>query len=72
MRVIEEWIKKIRDSVAYWMGTPKRVKFFEMVAHQLQVKCEKQLVFDCVTRWNSIYVMLDVGVKYKIVFSRLQ
>ncbi|KAH9754467.1 BED-type domain-containing protein [Citrus sinensis] len=72
MKVIEEWIKKIRDSVAYWTGTPKRVETFEMAARQLQVKCEKKLVLDCVTRWNSTYVMLDVAVKYKIVFSRLQ
>lgn len=72
MKVIDEWIKKIRDSVAYWMGTPKRVETFKMTARQLQVKCEKTLVFDCITRWNSTYVMLDVAVKYKIVFSRLQ
>ena len=72
MKMIEEWIKKIRDSVAYWTGTPKRVETFEMVARQLQVKCEKILVLDCVIRWNSTYVMLDVAVKYKTVFSRLQ
>lgn len=35
MKVIEEWIKKIRHSVAYWVGTPKRVETFEMEAHQL-------------------------------------
>ena len=35
MKVIEEWIKKSRDNVAYWMGTPKRVETFEMVACQL-------------------------------------
>ena len=27
IKVIEEWIKKIRESVAYWMGTPKNRKF---------------------------------------------
>ena len=56
--------------MAYWTGTPKRVETFEMAVRQLQVKCEKKLVLDCVTRWNSTYVMLDVPVKYKIVFSR--
>ncbi|KAH9752810.1 BED-type domain-containing protein [Citrus sinensis] len=43
MKVNEEWIKKIRDSVAYWTGTPKRVETFKMAARQLQVKCEKKL-----------------------------
>ncbi|KAH9698718.1 BED-type domain-containing protein [Citrus sinensis] len=72
MKVIEEWIKKIRDSVVYWTGTPKRVETFEMAARQLQVKCEKKLILDCVTRWNSAYIMLDVAVKYNTVFFRLQ
>lgn len=31
-KVIKEWIKKMRDSVAYWTGTPKRVETFEMAA----------------------------------------
>ena len=49
IKVIEEWIKKIRESVAYWMGTPK-IENFEMAIHQLQVKCEKKLLLHCVTR----------------------
>ena len=56
--------------MAYWTDTPKRVETFEMTARQLQVKCDKRLVLDCVTRWNFTYVMLDVAMKYKNVFSR--
>ena len=59
MKVIEEWIKKIKDSVAYWISTPNKVKTFEMAACQLQVKCEKKIVLDCVTRWNFTYVCLS-------------
>lgn len=72
MKVIKEWFKKIRDSVAYWTGTLKRIKTFEMIVRQLQVKCEKKLALDCVTIWNSTYDMLDVAMKYKNAFSRLQ
>ncbi|KAH9733996.1 BED-type domain-containing protein [Citrus sinensis] len=38
-KVIKEWIKKMRDSVAYWTGTPKRVETFEMAARLQQ--CDK-------------------------------
>ena len=65
IKMIKEWIKRIRDSVAYWMGTSKRVETFEMATRQLQVKCEKKLAFDCVAGWNSTYLMLDVAMKYK-------
>ena len=50
MKVIKESFKKIRDSVTYWMGAPKGVETFEMTARQLQVKCDKKLVRDCVTK----------------------
>ena len=43
MKVIEEWIKKIRDNGSCWTGTPKRVENFEMAARQLQVKCEENV-----------------------------
>lgn len=72
LKVIEGGIGKIRESVSYWSSSPKRLKTFEMTAHQLQIVCERKLVLDCPTRWNSTFDMLDVAVMYKNVFSRLQ
>ena len=40
---IKEWIKNIRDSVPYRIGTPKRVETFDMATHRLHVKCEKKV-----------------------------
>ena len=65
IKMIKEWIKRIRDSVAYWMSTSKWVETFEMATRQLQVKCVKKLAFDCVAGWNSTHVILDVAMKYK-------
>ena len=51
--VIEIGIERIRDSVAFWTATPKRMEKFEEAAAQLNLGHEKRLVLDCKTRWNS-------------------
>ena len=64
-------IEKVRASVAFWSGSPKREEKFEETAKQLKVSCTKKLCLDSKTRWNSTYLMLRVALQYKIVFSRL-
>ena len=70
LSVIGDSIDKIRDSVAYWSGTPKRYEKFEENARHLGVACTKKLSLDCVTRWNSTYLMIKTTLLYKIVFER--
>ncbi|KAK3205777.1 hypothetical protein Dsin_019823 [Dipteronia sinensis] len=71
LAVIGDGIEKIRDSVAYWVATPKRKERFVEAARQLNIECKQMLVLDCKTSWNSTYLMLTVASKYKTVFSRL-
>ncbi|KAH7858429.1 hypothetical protein Vadar_023784 [Vaccinium darrowii] len=72
LEVIKGGIDKIRKSVAYWTATPKREEKFEENAKQLCISCGKKLSFDCVTRWNSTYLMLATTIEYRDVFSRLK
>ena len=71
MSLIGDGIERIRDSVIYCIGSPKRRQKFEENAHQLRVQCTKELVLDCKTRWNSTYLILSTVLIYKNVFSRL-
>nr|KYP56873.1 Putative AC transposase [Cajanus cajan] len=70
--VVKEGVEKIRESVAYWTATPKRVEKFEETAKQLRIPFNKKLTLDCPTRWNSTFKMLDIALCYKDVFFRLK
>lgn len=72
LSVIGDGIDRIRDSVRYWIGTPKRMENFEEAARHLEIPSSKKLALDCKTRWNSTYLMIEVAVIYKDVFKRLK
>jgi len=72
LAVLKEGVEKIRESVAYWTATPKRMEKFEETARQLRISFTKKLSLDCPTRWNSTYKMLDIAICYKDVFFRLK
>lgn len=65
-------VEKVRDSVSYWSGTPKRWEKFEETARQLRIPIGKKLMLDCKTRWNSTFLMLQTALDYKNVFFRLK
>ncbi|CAN1149655.1 Putative AC transposase [Linum perenne] len=70
--VVKYGIDKIRESVTYWMATPKRLEFFQETAKQLKLRHDNKLVLDCPTRWNSTYAMLSSANPYRDVFNRLK
>ncbi|KAJ9541894.1 hypothetical protein OSB04_028400 [Centaurea solstitialis] len=72
LSIIGDGIERVRDSVAFWTATPKRVEKFEEAARHLAIECSKKLALDCKTRWNSTYLMLSVALVYKNVFKRLK
>ena len=69
LEVIKNSIAKIRESVAFWTATPKRVEKFEEIAKHVKVKTEHKLGLDCKTRWNSTYKMLSIALPYKAVLT---
>ena len=62
---------KKSESNAFWVATPKRLEKFVETARQLNICCDKKLVLDCKTRWNSTFLMLSTTIDYKDVFPFL-
>ena len=71
MSIIHDSIEKIRDSVSFWVGTPKREEKIIEACEQLEIPYSKKLRMDCRTRWNSTYLMLVSALPYLEVFKRL-
>ncbi|KAH1208655.1 hypothetical protein GmHk_15G043405 [Glycine max] len=50
MSIIHDSIEKIRDSVSFWVGKPKREEKFIEACEQLEIPYSKKLRMDCRTR----------------------
>ena len=50
LAVIEFGVERIRDSVAFWTATSKRIEKFEEAARHLKLGYDKRLILDCKTR----------------------
>lgn len=48
--VLKDAIENIRDSVAYWTATPKRIEKFEEVAKFVKADIKTKIHLDCRTR----------------------
>jgi hypothetical protein len=70
MSIMESDLQRVRESVGFWSGTPKRHACFEKLVSQVNIKYEKKIALNCKTRWNSTYLMLSIALEYKLVFDR--
>ncbi|KAF7133416.1 hypothetical protein RHSIM_Rhsim09G0092700 [Rhododendron simsii] len=72
LKVIEEAIHSVRESVKYVRGSEARkIKFAQCLA-QLPSSCSKKVRQDIVTRWNSTYSMLESALVRRLAYYRLQ
>ncbi|XP_070008162.1 zinc finger BED domain-containing protein RICESLEEPER 1-like [Nicotiana tabacum] len=71
LKVMQDSINNVRDSVLYWIGSSGRIETFEEVARLLHISYNKKLEYDCPTRWNSTYLILRTVLEYKDVFMKL-
>ncbi|CAN1156478.1 Zinc finger BED domain-containing protein RICESLEEPER 2 [Linum perenne] len=65
LSIIESCVENVRESVVYWIASPKRRQKFAEVVKQLHILHSKELVLDCKTRWNSTCLMLSTALLYK-------
>ncbi|KAH7845226.1 hypothetical protein Vadar_005350 [Vaccinium darrowii] len=72
LKVIDEAIYNIRESVKYVRGSEgRKIKFAECIA-QLPSSCSKKVRQDIMTRWNSTYLMLECALVHRLAYSQLQ
>ena len=64
--VVKDGVEKIRDSVAYWIATPKRLEKFQETAKQLQIPCTKKLSFDFPMQLDGIKITRCLMLQYHI------
>ena len=65
LSVISGGVAKVRASVAFWIVTLQRREKIKENSHRLNIPCSKELVLDCITRWNFTYLMISVALPYK-------
>ncbi|KAD3066560.1 hypothetical protein E3N88_34440 [Mikania micrantha] len=75
--IVQEGIKElgtsvecIRADVRWDRISPARLKTFREFALLEKVECQKSLVLDAATHWNSTYLMLSVACEYEMAFKR--
>ncbi|XP_031254027.1 zinc finger BED domain-containing protein RICESLEEPER 2-like [Pistacia vera] len=68
----KDCISQIRNSVKYVKSSPARAETFQRCVKEEKIAYKGGVCLDVATRWNSTYLMLDVAVKFKKVFQRLE
>jgi hypothetical protein len=71
LKVVEEGIGRIRETIGFWSATPKRHERFERDVLQEGIKYDKKIAPDVKTRWNCTHFMLSATLNYRVVFDRL-
>ncbi|KAJ0014062.1 hypothetical protein Pint_20921 [Pistacia integerrima] len=68
----KDCISRIRNSVKYVRSFPARAETFQRCVKEERIAYKGGVCLDVATRWNSTYLMLDVAVKFKKAFQRLE
>lgn len=67
---IHKAITVVRALIKYMRQSPLKLKRFKDAASFEGMETKKWLCLDVPTRWNSLYLMLDIVEKYELVFER--
>jgi len=71
LKDIDDSVIKIRNAVRFVRSSSKQL-VFNQYTEKLKIRSKKSVCLDVVTRWNSMYMMLDVVAKFDVIFMRLE
>ncbi|GKV24678.1 hypothetical protein SLEP1_g34262 [Rubroshorea leprosula] len=63
-------VTAIRAAVKYIRQSPMRLKRFKEACEWAEIESKKLLCLDVLTRWNSLYLMLDTVERFEKAFER--
>ncbi|MCI42918.1 oligoribonuclease, partial [Trifolium medium] len=64
-------ISKIRSAVRYVRASANRLDRFKVCIKEVRIQDKSTVQYDCPTRWNSTYIMLESALKFQKAFKRL-
>ncbi|XP_050104701.1 zinc finger BED domain-containing protein RICESLEEPER 2-like [Malus sylvestris] len=71
MKRLNNGLLAIRNCARFVRSFPQRLELFRQAVNKVKLTCKATVCLDCPTRWNSTFVMLDVALKFKKVFSTM-
>ncbi|XP_026447774.1 zinc finger BED domain-containing protein DAYSLEEPER-like [Papaver somniferum] len=72
VKLYNKSIARIRSVVKYVTGSPARWEKFKHCCSLEKIDCNKGIILDCKTIWNSTFLMLEAAEKYERAFKRLE
>lgn len=69
LKELKSSIKPIRNVVLFLHSSPGRLNKFKEFVILTEFSSTSTVPMDVKTRWNSTYKMLDIALKYRIVFE---
>ena len=68
---VKQSVMAIRNAVKYVRSSGTRLQSFQLRVLTGKVS-RGSLSLDCITRWNSTYLMLSAALKFKVAFEKLK
>ncbi|CAO2816261.1 unnamed protein product [Amaranthus hypochondriacus] len=70
LKLVTNAVCRVRGAVKFILSSPSRIeKFYKCVLDE-KIPSKNMLCLDVVTRWNSTFLMLSIGLKFILTFER--
>ncbi|KAM5546439.1 zinc finger BED domain-containing protein RICESLEEPER 2-like, partial [Rosa sericea] len=69
LKRLQKSVLAIRNVVKFVRSSPNRLDTFKKAVERQKIPCRGLVCLDVPTRWNSTYLMLEAGLKFKKAFT---